>query len=225
MSSDPNLTLPHFSLATLGEQDAFTPVTPVEPAVRAQSVESNHDREAEAVAKGFARIFAALLTQEDASQSQAIRLLKESGTADRALEALTARKPEHFHLFLNYPLSRLQRALLADRMPAYGPAMFLFEEYAFVSRHLREVFTMFEGMACCADKTRWATGALARHLLDGEPIVVNLQQPFTYHLPKKVLNTQESLLNFFHALRRLHAGNPDLYLKELSLLSGAQQPG
>lgn len=138
--------------------------------------------------------------------------------------ALAQRNPEHFRLFALYPLESLIGALSDDVLGGHGPAKFLFTQYRFVETHFKEVFRRLEGNTCCADKSRWVTRALARHLLDGTPIHADFNQQYTFHLPSKVLNTQESILDFFEALRFLHAGQPERYLKALSAVHQVANP-
>lgn len=132
--------------------------------------------------------------------------------------ALATRNPEHFRLHASYPLERVIQTLLKQGLGDNTSAVFLFGQYRFVEGHFKELYTQLEGSACCADKSRWATRALARHFLDGKPIVADFSQEYTFHLPKRVLNTQESILAFFDALRSLYAGRPQKYLTVLDSL-------
>lgn len=60
--------------------------------------------------------------------------------------------------------------------------------------------------------------------MEGKPIVIDLEQEFNFHLPRRVLNTEEDLVAMFKALRRLHAGMPDLYLVQMGRLAGLPNP-
>lgn len=128
-----------------------------------------------------------------------------------ALEAAGALDPYLFALYRGVSPRLALRTALGEEVARTPRLEFLFAESRFVECHLKQAYARFEGDACCTDKARWALRALARHLAKGAPIVVDLQQKYTFHLPTRVLNTQESLTEMLAALQRLHLGMPDAY--------------
>lgn len=162
---------------------------------------------------------ASLLSGICASQDREFQVklaeLKANGQFKDALKALDQLDPGSFDHSFTWPMEALLRSLLSHRMAPHSEAGFLFEQHRYIVNHLTQIYVSFEGSVCSADKARWALRALARHFVEGLPIEVNLSQEYTFHLPERVLNTQDSLVKMFRALRRLHHGNPDLYLIEI----------
>lgn len=159
-----------------------------------------------------------LRSEAQASQEAATAVL-QSPQGIQAVEAVTGGRPEHFHLLWLYPLEKVSRGVLAHAGVPFGSqASDLFLHYSFFESHFKYVYDTFEGGACCADKSRWVLRALLRHFQSGSPIAVPTEEN-AFWAPKKVLNTQESILGYFHALRQLHAGRPDSYLKALAQIA------
>lgn len=131
------------------------------------------------------------------------------------------RKIDQFYLALQYPVENLVRGLLTAEMPGNADAHFLMAHSQFVEGHLKTLIKKYEGWSCCADKSRTMMQALLKYFLTDKPIVFDYTQKFTYHLPVKVLNTHESLTEFFKGLKFLYYGNPDHYLKALAKLTTA----
>jgi hypothetical protein len=127
-------------------------------------------------------------------------------------------KIDQFYLTLQYPVENLVRGLLAAEMPGNADAHFLMAHSQFVEGHLKTLIKKYEGWSCCADKSRTMMQALLKYFLTDTPIVFDYTQKFTYHLPEKVLNTHESLTEFFKGLKFLYYGNPEHYLTALAKL-------
>lgn len=92
---------------------------------------------------------------------------------------------------------------------------YLLVNWSFVRSHVRELVEEYEGFQSCADKTHTIMKTLARHLAEGEPYAFNREQPYTYHLPTRVLLTQEDALTFLGALMRLSRGQVAPYVRWL----------
>lgn len=160
-------------------------------------------------------MLAALLNTEGAEGRAQAELVKANPLAQQALGAVLQMRPEHFHLFWEYPHTKLTRGLLAAAgIKPFSPLADLFSNYSFYENHFKHVYESQEGGACCADKSRWAMRSLAVHLADGRPIPCERTES-SYWIPGKVLNTHESILEFFNALKQLRYGNPELYLRAL----------
>lgn len=124
-----------------------------------------------------------------------------------ALGALQQRDPHRFQLMWGFEHRQMTIALLRKNLSKEMSVVFLFAEAGFVERHLKKLIQQYEGLACCADKSRWCLNALARHLVDEKPIIVDRTQEYTFHLPTRVLTTQEELLRAFDGLYRLYYGD------------------
>lgn len=79
----------------------------------------------------------------------------------------------------------------------------------FLEAILSELFTKAEGRACSADKSRTVLRHWAALIAgDIEAIKWNYEAQYTYHLPKKILTTEDSIEQFFTATLQLLAGKP-----------------
>lgn len=176
----------------------------------------------ESMTAALGGIFAALLGAEAEEGASAVAPVLAAPGAKRAVEALECHNPGHFHLFWAYPFEKLTRGMLqAHGIPPFGDQAQIFLEYSFYERHFSNIYSTFEGGACSVDKGRWAMSALLTHFKTGNPIeVVRTERAFW--LPRRVLNTHESVLGFFKALSGLLYGNPKPYLEALQQL--AQTP-
>ncbi len=133
----------------------------------------------------------------------------------KAIECIKEDNPEHFHLFMTYPIERFVDGMLSREMPQSRDGQFLFKEAGFIESHFEKLIDKHEGGACCADKSRSIMRALARYFLKGQPIAFDYTQEYTYHLPKLIFKTHDDIVGFFEALKHLYFGSPDLYLNAL----------
>lgn len=170
-------------------------------------------------------LFASSLAKEDADPAVS-RLLNDPQFQD-ALKEAGALRPERFFFAWTCPHERAVSAALRGTFDwAKSPeALALFEDYSFYKSHLRNTFEDFEGGACCADKARWALGALLRHFANNEPIVMADPKGTAFWLPTTVLNTPTWLLEHFSALRALRHGRPKPYFTAYAkLLDATRSP-
>ena len=172
----------------------------------------------EGIADAFPVVLGAMLEVLDEQGDQAYRQLQKHPAMEAPSKALAQCDPDRFHFLWSYPHAKLTGALVRDRLGKSPQAGFLFANFDFVDSHFAWVFSKYEGGACSSDKSKWAVRALARHFVDGHPIVVDHEQQYTFHLPKTVLKSEAEILEFFAALWSLHAGRPERYLKVLANL-------
>lgn len=135
-----------------------------------------------------------------------------------AVLAVIDHKPEQFDLLINYPMNTviegiLRRGLEHTPEDNRGLVAFLFMQYSFVDNHLTHLYHQYEGVACCADKSRTVIRSAIQSLMTGIEIVFDHGQEFTFHLPKKVAIDHASVMRLLQALYRLHYGRPSDYLK------------
>lgn len=97
---------------------------------------------------------------------------------------------------------------------------FLIKQYDFMYQHLEQLFTKFEGHACCVDKTRTVLANLLLNKARGTRIEFDYNGEWTYHLPKKILTSHEEVIKFFDAMINLYYGRHEKYLKLLLAFSG-----
>jgi hypothetical protein len=62
--------------------------------------------------------------------------------------------------------------------------------------------------------------ALMRFFTTGEPISFNYDQEYTFGLPKKVLKSHDSIVQYVNSLHHLYYGNSDHYLNALFSIMG-----
>lgn len=176
----------------------------------------------------FSAIFASILASVSSSEAAAFTAIADYPTTQAALKSVGEADIESFEWNFLRPVELVQGGLFGALDPSpsdLSAAQFLFTQKAFVERQFRWVIEQREGMSCCADKTRTIMRVIAMHFILGKPIIFNYQQEYTFHLPQLIFRTEEQILEFFTAVRRLHAGRPDAYLACLGrLLSTPAQP-
>lgn len=122
--------------------------------------------------------------------------------------------PEQFWFSFSYPISKVISALIKKDAAHKEELLFLYKNYSFVNTHYRELFSSVEGGPCCADKSRTMVNVLARYFRTGNDFELDYNQEYTYHLPNKILKTQEDILGYFNALWALYYGKSEKYLHQ-----------
>lgn len=171
--------------------------------------------------KSFLNVFCESLVAEN---RDSVKEILDLPLVQDSLKAIQKSDPDLFYMTLGYPLDRIIDGVLSNAIAENGRARFLFQESGFVENHFRKLIERYEGMPCCADKTRTIMRALARNLIHGDEIVFDFGQEYTFHLPKKIFKDQESILSFFEAIHNLFYGSFELYLKELQGILLTVQP-
>lgn len=141
-----------------------------------------------------------------------------SNVADEVKEkyqsVLESPNPPDEHFFaVTYPFKELDEGLLFNAGVKNERTIFLIQEHSFVDNHLSNLFTKYEGMACSADKARTIVAKLYRYLEEGKEITFDYNAQYTYHLPKKILNNHQEIVEYFEALMTLFYGRFEKYLK------------
>lgn len=162
--------------------------------------------------KALAGVLDGLLGAMDQGSRAAALAMLDRPAMERVKDALNRLDPDHFHLALGYPFERLIDGLLSLHGVTDPRAKFVFRHADFLDTHFKTLFDKLEGPACCADKSRWAVRALARSFISGQPIVIDLTQEYTYHLPSLTFTDHEQIVEFFDGLYRLYYGKPEPYL-------------
>lgn len=86
-----------------------------------------------------------------------------------------------------------------------------YEMYSFTSSHVRAIIEMKEGFGCCQDKTNWVMKNIERYIKTDEETIPDYEAKYTYHLPKKVLNSTEQCMKLYKSLMKLYYGKPQDY--------------
>ena len=148
--------------------------------------------------------------------------LLASPVVEAAIASVAARDPDGFYHAFAFPVRQALDTLLRNALPGSPDGQFLFANSQFVDAQFRRVIEQFEGMSCCADKTRTVMRKLAQSLADGTVIEFDRTGKYTFHLPVKVFTTHDSVHAFFKAVQALHYGRPEAYLKQLLAITTEQ---
>jgi hypothetical protein len=162
----------------------------------------------------------ALFSGVAAKGKSAMEQVSEVPAVINARIAARSLSPETFYFSLPYELNQLVDAILEAELPGNGNAQFLMGHSSFVSNHLDSIFQKFEGSACSHDKTKTVMRALMRFFTTGEPISFNYDQEYTFGLPKKVLKSHDSIVQYINSLHHLYYGNSDHYLTAMFSIMG-----
>ena len=123
-----------------------------------------------------------------------------------------------FYFGLIYPFEIFISGLIKSEISNNEDVTFILKNSQFVENNFRYWIERIEGMSCCADKSR----AILRRLLDfyksGNRIDFDYTQEYTFHLPKVIFKTHESIIDFYNGVKSLKYGNPTKYLISLKSL-------
>lgn len=158
--------------------------------------------------KSFFDAFGASL---DASRNEAFDEIADNELFVKATECAKRGDYEMFDMQLLHPYREVVSALLS-RVTSSSEAQFLIENGEFVDRFFEKMFTRFEGMPCCADKSRTIIKALIRFYTTGKRIGFNYDGEYTYHLPTKIFKDHDQIVEYFRGIWGLYYGNHDNYI-------------
>lgn len=108
------------------------------------------------------------------------------------------------------------RILSADR-----DIQFILNNYNYVENLFEQVIKEKEDWSCCADKSRYLMKQLINHFKTGEMIKHNMQQKYTYHIPKSVFLTHDEIIEFYEAVKNLYYGGYDKFVNIINKYKGA----
>jgi hypothetical protein len=120
-----------------------------------------------------------------------------------------------FYFALIYPFETFLSGLIKTEISQNEDIEFILKHSRFIENNFEKIIHNIEGMTCCADKTRFIMRGLFGFYKTKELIIINYDQEYTYHLPKKVFTDHNSIINFYEGLKHLYYGNPERYLTEL----------
>lgn len=126
--------------------------------------------------------------------------------------------PEQFYFAILYPFSQFIDGLIQVELKGDHNVQFIMKCSRFIENNFVKLIETHEGSACSADKSRTIMKSLLNFYLKGDKIEFNYEQEYTYHLPKKIFKTHDSIIEFFEALYSLYYGNGDKYIKAMLTL-------
>jgi hypothetical protein len=130
---------------------------------------------------------------------------------------------QDFYLGLIYPHEQFISGLIKSEISKNKDVVFILENSQFIEHNFRYWVEKIEGMACCADKTRTILKRLVEFYKNGTKIEFDYSDEYTFHLPKVIFKTHESIIEFYEGVKSLNFGNPTRYLNALkSLITNAE---
>ena len=166
----------------------------------------------------ISNVITALATSADAENVELYRkIIGENGLC-------AVVDPEAFYFKMLYPFEQFIGGYIRTEITDSIELTFLLLHSQFVERLFIAEIKKREGWACSADKSATIIKCLANFFRTGSKIAWNYEGDYTYHLPKKVFTTHDSIIEYFNAIWRLYYGNSDKYLDWLSSNHVAMAP-
>ena len=126
---------------------------------------------------------------------------------------------EDFYLGLIYPHEQFITGLIKTEISKNNDVLFILKHSRIIERNFRYWIAKIEGSACCADKTRTIMRRLVEFYKNDTKIEFDYSAEYTFHLPKVIFKTHESIIEFYEGVKSLNYGNPALYLNALKSLT------
>lgn len=120
--------------------------------------------------------------------------------------------PDEFNLFILYPWRNFIDEYLNANVSSNREVIFIYKNYNLIESHISHLIEKFEGRACSADKSRTIINSIIKFFEKGKEIEFNYNQEYTFHLPKRILNTHEEIIEMYKGIKDLLYGDPDKYL-------------
>ena len=122
---------------------------------------------------------------------------------------------DEFYYGIIYPFEKFTSGLIKSEISPNRNVVFIYQKLRFVENHFRNLFETIEGSACCADKSRAIVKRLIEFYKNGTKIEFDYNGEYTFHLPKKIFKTHESIICFYEGLHSLYYGISEKYLTAL----------
>lgn len=120
--------------------------------------------------------------------------------------------PENFHHKILYPHNQFVTGLIRSKISSDRNVEFILTNSRFIQQNFEYWIVKKEGNGCCVDKSRAIILRLVKFYKDGTEIEWDYDQEYTYHMPKTIFTTHDSIINFYEALLDIRFGNPNKYL-------------
>ncbi len=170
--------------------------------------------------EGFKNVISSMLSgQEKQRASLYEKILLESDFRKHFKLDEDGFDASEFHLYIQYPFEQFLQALLANQLKINSQSINFVLDSNFYKNHFESLIRKFEGSSCCADKSSTIIRAIYKYLTKGEKIEFNFSGEYTFHLPKTIFKTHDSIMEFYEALESLYYGDSEKYLQFLLKLS------
>ena len=166
-------------------------------------------------AEDLKAVISGMLEASERDAVDSAGLIKDNKLVIEAMQAVIERNCDHFYYRLLYPIEQAIEGVIRAAGVQDDAAIFILQNSSFIEAHFQRLFDQFEGMACCADKSRTVVRRLLRFYADGRRIEFDYAGEYTYHLPKTIFREHDEIIEFFEGLRRLFSGYSDMYLAAL----------
>lgn len=123
-----------------------------------------------------------------------------------------------FYYKILYPHEKFITGLIKTEISDNNDILFIFKNSKIIESNFRYWIELKEGSACCADKSRTILNKIVDFYKNDTTIEFDYSGEYTYHLPKIVFTTHESIIEFYLAIRGLVYGNPNNYLESIKNL-------
>ena len=130
---------------------------------------------------------------------------------------------DDFYLGLIRPHEQFISGLIKSEISKNEDVIFILKNSRLIESNFRYWIERIEGTACCADKSRTILRRLMGFYKSGDRITFDYTQEYTFHLPKVMFKTHESIIEFYEGVKGLEYGNPTKYLISLTSLINLQQ--
>lgn len=122
---------------------------------------------------------------------------------------------EEFYFAILKPWEDIIEGYIRKELNDTNDLVFIIQNYRFLELSFTKVIEEYEGMTCCADKSRFIINSLVRFFKEGKQIVFNYDQEYTFHLPKKIFTSHQEVITFYNGLKGIRYGNYKKYLQAL----------
>ncbi len=129
---------------------------------------------------------------------------------------------DEFYLAVIYPFEQFLNGFIASEVSGNQDVIFLLTHSDFVERQFEQYIKVYEGSACHCDKSRTIISSLIEFYKTGKRIEFDYNGEYTFHLPKKVFKTHESIVEFYDGVKSLYYGSNAMYLTAILNLQASQ---
>lgn len=148
---------------------------------------------------------------EDTLKTILGQLVKDSNSnSSELVKDLEIKEDDLEYVFMK--IDQFKKGLLMKFLTTYK-AIFLLKNKDFYKDHIESLIRPLEGYACLSDKSSFIIESLIRFYEKGTEINLDPNSEYTFMHPKKVLNTQDSIIDFIEALTRLLQGDIKPYME------------
>lgn len=126
---------------------------------------------------------------------------------------------EDFYIQLVRPAEKYLSGFIRTEISTNRDMDFFLRKSNFIENNFKHWIVRKEGSPCSSDKSRTIMKSLFNYFKNNEEIIFNLEQEYTYHIPKKVFNNHSDIIEFFKSLHHMYYGNPEYYLENILKIS------